>query len=115
MKFGNLLRGMMVNTKFLVLEELVNGLDFIESFTLYGRKSLKYHIKRLQEENQQLKEKYNKALELLVSYKLPCDIDNFNTIEDNIEYCIKNCSVDEEIFIKCWDRFITQKIEKSDK
>ena len=36
-------------------EELVNGLEFIESFTLYGRKSLKYHIKRLQEENQQLK------------------------------------------------------------
>ena len=37
-------------------EELVNGLDFIGSFTLYGRKSLKYHIKRLQEENQQLKQ-----------------------------------------------------------
>ncbi len=36
-------------------EELVNGLEFIERFTLYGRKSLKYHIKRLQEENQQLK------------------------------------------------------------
>lgn len=37
-------------------EELVNGLEFIERFTLYGRKSLKYHIKRLQEENQQLKQ-----------------------------------------------------------
>ena len=37
-------------------EELVNGLEFIESLTLYGRKSLKYHIKRLQEENKQLKE-----------------------------------------------------------
>lgn len=37
-------------------EELVNGLEYIESFTLYGRKGLKYHIKRLQEENQQLKE-----------------------------------------------------------
>lgn len=72
-------------------------------------------IKQLEKENQQLKEKYNKALELLASCKLPCDIDNFNTIEDHIEYCIKNCSVDEEIFIKCWDRFITQKIEKSDK
>lgn len=38
-----------------VFEELVNGLEFIESLTLYGRKSLKCHIKRLQEENQQLK------------------------------------------------------------
>lgn len=36
-------------------EELVNGLDLIERFTLYGRENLKYHIKRLQEENQQLK------------------------------------------------------------
>ena len=72
-------------------------------------------LEKLDKENQQLKEKYNKALELLASYKLPCDIDNFNTIEDNIEYCIKNCSLDEEIFIKCWDKFITQKIEKSDK
>lgn len=72
-------------------------------------------IKQLEKENQEYKEKYNKALELLASCKLPCDIDNFNTMEDHIEYCIKNCSVDEEIFIKCWDRFITQKIEKSDK
>ena len=41
-----------------VFEELVNGLDFIERLTLYGRKSLKYHIKRLQEENQKLKLQY---------------------------------------------------------
>ncbi len=47
-----------------VFEELVNGLEFIESFTLYGRKSLKYHIKRLQEENQQLKEQNERLLEL---------------------------------------------------
>ena len=53
-------------------EELVNGLDFIGSFTLYGRKSLKYHIKRLQEENQQLKKQLqqkkniiNKAIEYI--------------------------------------------------
>lgn len=52
-------------------EELVNGLDFIGSFTLYGRKSLKYHIKRLQEENQQLK----KQLEEL-------EEQNFNLRED---------------------------------
>ena len=45
-------------------EELVNGLEFIESLTLYGRKSLKYHIKRLQEENQQLKEQNERLLEL---------------------------------------------------
>lgn len=57
-------------------EELVNGLEYIESFTLYGRKGLKYHIKRLQEENQQLKEQLqqkediiNKAIKFVKDYK----------------------------------------------
>ena len=48
-----------------VFEELVNGLEFIESFTLYGRKSLKYHIKRLQEENQQLKEQLQQKEDII--------------------------------------------------
>ena len=48
-----------------VFEELVNGLEFIESFTLYGRKSLKYHIKRLQQENQQLKEKLQQKEDII--------------------------------------------------
>ena len=42
-------------------EELVNGLEFVESFTLYGRKSLKYHIKRLQKENEQLKKELEQS------------------------------------------------------
>ena len=46
-------------------EELVNGLEYIESFTLYGRKGLKYHIKRLQEENQQLKEQKIKKEDII--------------------------------------------------
>ena len=57
-------------------EELVNGLEFIERFTLYGRKSLKYHIKRLQEENQQLKQQLeqrdniiNKAREYIKTHQ----------------------------------------------
>lgn len=61
-----------------------------------------------------LKEKYNKALRLLTEYNLPCEIDSFNAKDENLEYCSKNCSVDEEIFIKCWDRFIEQELE-SDK
>lgn len=46
-------------------EELVNGFEFIESLTLYGRKSLKYHIKRLQEENQQLKEQLQQKEDII--------------------------------------------------
>ena len=51
-------------------EELVNGLECIESFTLYGRKSLKYHIKRLQEENQKLKNQISDLECLVESIKL---------------------------------------------
>ena len=96
-------------------EELVNGFEFIESLTKYGRINIKYHIQKLQEENRILIKKYNKALQLLIDYNLPCEIDDFNTKEENIDYCFQNCSVDESIFIKCWDRFIEQEIEKSDK
>ena len=46
-------------------EELVNGLEYIESFTLYGRKGLKYHIKRLQEENKHLKEQQKEFIDYL--------------------------------------------------
>lgn len=64
------------------------------------------------EEIQELKKKYEKSLELLIEYNLPCEIDNFNTKEENLEYCFKNCSVDERIYIKCWNRFIEQELEK---
>ena len=46
-------------------EKLVNGLEYIERFTLYGRKGLKYHIKRLQEENKQLKEQQKEFIDYL--------------------------------------------------
>ena len=46
-------------------EELVNGLEFIESFTLYGRKGLKYHIKRLQEENHRLKKQLQQKEDII--------------------------------------------------
>ena len=38
--------------------EIVDGLEFVEKLTLYGRKNLKCHIKRLQQENQELKLQY---------------------------------------------------------
>lgn len=56
---------------------------------------------------QSLKEKYNKALEILVEHNLPCELDEFNIV--NAEYCMVNCSVDNEIFKKCWDEYIEWK------
>lgn len=61
---------------------------------------------QLQQENQQLKKEYDKALELLYEYNMPCEIDGF--MDKNIEYCSINCSVDEEVFKNCWRRYIKQ-------
>lgn len=72
--------------------------------------SIEEELEDVMKENQQLKEKYKKALELLTEYNLPCEIDDFNTKKENLDYCSKNCSVDEEIFTKCWDRFIEQEL-----
>jgi len=59
-----------------------------------------------------LNKKYEKALELLSDYNMPCDIDNFNMKDENIDYCSMNCGNDKEIFKKCWDRYITQNLSK---
>lgn len=70
-------------------------------------------ILELEQENKILKTKYNKALGMLINFNsLPCKIDNFNTKEENLEYCSQNCSVDESIYIKCWNRFIEQNLKK---
>lgn len=58
---------------------------------------------------QQIEKKYNKALEILIGYNIPCDIDEFNI--KNADYCSTNCSVDDDIFIKCWDKYIEGEIK----
>lgn len=37
------------------MNELINGFEIVGSLTEYGRKNIKYHFQRLQEENQELK------------------------------------------------------------
>ena len=63
------------------------------------------------EEIETLKRKYKKALELLVEFNLPCENDDFNTTE-GIDYCSKYCSVDEDQYKYCWDKYIEWKIKK---
>lgn len=70
-------------------------------------------VKELLEKYDELQQKYNKALELLCEYNMPCEIDEF--MDKNTDYCSRNCSVDDEVFKQCWNRFIEQKLEKSDK
>lgn len=80
---------------------------------LYNFNDKPYCWDCLMEEVNKLELKYDKALELLSEYNMPCEIDDF--MNKNVEYCSKNCGVDEEIFKKCWDKFIEQELEKSDK
>lgn len=34
--------------------ELIDGLEYVESLTEYGRKNIKYHVQKLQQENKKL-------------------------------------------------------------
>ena len=96
------------------LEEFINKIKEIKINVPDEHFFLEYNteIYKIIEENQILTKKYNKALKLLTGYNLPCEIDSFNTKEENIDYCSQNCSVDESIFVKCWDRYIEQELKE---
>lgn len=96
------------------LEEFINKIKEIKINIPDEHFFLEYNteIYKIIEENQMLIKKYNKALQLLTDYNLPCDIDDFNTKEENIDYCFQNCSVDESVYLKCWDRFIEQELKE---
>jgi hypothetical protein len=56
-----------------------------------------------------IQKKYDKALELLSIYDLPCEIDNF--MYENDGYCSLECCNDKEQFKKCWNKYIEWKLE----
>ena len=52
---------------------------------------------------------YEKAIEILIElYGVPCELDGF--MDKEIEYCSRNCSANEEIFKKCWKKYIERRI-----
>lgn len=85
-------------------DELLEIIDFLQK----DRKQWIEQFTKTHNESIDLVRKYNKALQLLAKDSLPCEIDEFNTKEENIDYCSQNCSVDEATFVKCWDRYIEQ-------
>lgn len=62
--------------------ELIDGFEIVGSLTEYGRRNVKYHVKKLQEENQQLKDVIDKAIKNM-PIKTILDIANFEKIEPN--------------------------------
>ena len=76
--------------------------------------ALKYYLDRhkaqiLLDYITNLQQKYNKSLELLVEYGMPCERDNFNLLDT--DYCELNCSNDDEQFKKCWNEFIEWRLK----
>jgi len=55
-----------------------------------------------------LQQKYDKALEYLSSFNFACENDEF--FDEHCEWCDENCSVDEEQYKKCWNKFIEWKL-----
>lgn len=64
-------------------------------------------ILRQSKEIERLNNKYNKALELLIDYNLPCEVDDFMNVHS--DYCETHCEVDEEQYKRCWNKFIEWK------
>lgn len=57
-----------------------------------------------------LQKKLDKAIELLIEYNMPCEMNGF--MNKNVDYCSSNCGVDEEVFKKCWLKYIEQELKE---
>lgn len=84
--------------------EFISFIDFTnmsdeEKYKLLNSKD--YEIERLNN-------KYNKTLELLIDYNLPCEVDDFMYVHS--DYCETHCGVDKEQYKRCWNKYIEWKI-----
>ena len=84
-------------------DKLLDPNDF-ESFCIGHCKDIEALLIELGD----LKIKYDKALELLNEHTMPCEMDDFMNV--NSDWCELNCSVDENIFKQCWDKYIEFKL-----
>lgn len=64
--------------------EIVEGFELVEKLTPYGRKNLKYHIKRLQQENQELKNQLENQRKEFIEY-LEDYIEVLKSQQDSVE------------------------------
>lgn len=83
------------------MNELVEDLKIANDNLYCANKMLEKEIKRLNK-------KYNKALELLADYNLPCEYQEGIMPDD---YCEENC----DDYKKCWNKYIELELKGSDK
>lgn len=99
------------------LDEFIKQYSFIDEEQIYTNGSELIHTFRVKQweehkkqENQELKKQLDCALEILSEVYPPCDIDNF--MDKHSDYCQLNCSVDIDIFKKCWLMYIEEKLKE---
>lgn len=83
--------------------------NIIKFFVRDESNSAKVYQELADKEKHVLEQKYDKALSILANFWPPCAQDGF--MDKNTDYCTLKCGVDEEIFKKCWDRYIEQHLE----
>lgn len=82
-----------------LIEEIDKQAKVIQWYEKENRHNQEIIIKDIKE-IERLNNKYNKALELLADFNMPCEYDE-GKIPDN--YCEENCSED---YKKCWNKYI---------
>lgn len=74
---------------------------------------MKYEILSIAtiEEIKNLRKKYDKALEILLSYSVPCE--KFYFVNKDIRFChgLKKCETDDVTYKYCWDKYIEWSID----
>lgn len=97
------------------IEAVIDYLDSEEYYEDNIRDSI-YKIKRVldYEKKEDLKKLYEKAIEILIElYGVPCELNGF--MDKEIDYCSRYCSEDNEIFKKCWKKYIERRIMEDGK
>ena len=87
-------------------QELQNYFQVINGTALYYEN----YVKQLQQEIERLNKKYDKALELLQDFNMPCECCDCK-IPD--EYCEKHCTDNSECYKKCWDKYIELELKEN--
>ena len=84
--------------------------SIIKFFIRDESNSAKVYQELVDKEKHELDQKYDKALEILSNFWPPCEQEDF--MNKNTDYCSMNCGVDEEIFKKCWNKYIEQCLDE---
>ena len=86
--------------------KLVNVIECCE----FLQENVKPYVEAQDKEIERLSKKYDKSLELLQDFNMPCDYCDCK-IPD--EYCKENCSVDSDCYKKCWDKYIEIELKEN--